>query len=88
MAVHVFPLGGDLCTCCGLTRDQAAIHVKRHLRFVHRHFLDPHDRTKHQVMIVTRVALGVVYYRALGGGSCYKSDLVDFLKNRIERVIP
>lgn len=85
MGLHVFPVGGDLCTCCGLTRDLAAVHVRRGLRFVHSRFLTEDHQPA--VYVVTKVALGVVYYRAEGGGSCYyTAGIVAFLKQCVKAV--
>ncbi len=86
MAVHVFTLGADLCSCCGLTRDQAAVHVKRGLRFEHQHFLD--DTLKRPMIhVVTRVARGLVYYRPADGGSCSFRDVKGFLKHAMGKVL-
>lgn len=87
MGVHVFPLGADLCTCCGLTRDKAAAHVKRGMRFQHSTFLDP-ETNQPLVCRVTKVQRGVVYYRDETGGSCYyTAGIVPFLKQRVKVVL-
>lgn len=60
--------------------------IKKGFTFTHDRFVMADMKTP-DIYVVTKVALGVVYYRALDGGAPWKMNLGEFVTRFAERAI-